>query len=97
MLPLGKLHEKLFLHHRIYKLEWFLLFDPYILYGENLYSLQLLCTSLIRLKYTAILFPLVSYANITCGLFLHHFFSKIGVSFLLLALYILFGENSFSL
>jgi len=43
--------------------------QPIHLYVENLCSLKLLCKPFICLKYTAILFPLVSNANETCGLF----------------------------
>jgi len=61
----------LFLHHHIRKLDdfwWYLLCGPCILYEENLCLLQLFRTPFICWKYTAILFPLVSYTNEMCGL-----------------------------
>ena len=74
MLPLVNYTNEicgLFLHHRLQKLGRFLVifavWPIHFCMGESLCSLQLFCASF---KSTAILFPLIIYANEMCGLFL---------------------------
>ena len=87
---------ELFLHHFTQKLGRFLQLAGTFCHRKNLYSLQLLRTSFICSKYTAVLFLLVSYTNETCGLFLHCFTQNLG-RFLLFPCTFCLRENLFVL